>query len=80
MCRRALDRPARPEASHHDEVEQVAAHLLRAAERPGDVEAVTDRDPEETGRSHADDVNRIAVDDELLVADVRPPSSRCQYP
>src|SRR5690242_1068772 len=62
MCRCTLDRPARAKATHHRQVEPIAALVLFAADRHRDVEIFTDRKAEEFRRRDSDDFHAAAVD------------------
>ena len=73
-------RPAGTQPAHHRDVEQSARRSSGGWQNGlRDVEALADRQPEEAWRRHADDLERLAVDAQPLVAaSSRPPISRCQ--
>src|SRR5262245_4402573 len=62
MRRGALDRPARAKATHHREVEPIAALVRFATDRHRDIEVFADRETEELWWRDSDDLHAVAVD------------------
>src|SRR6266540_3093464 len=68
MRRRTLDRPARTQAPHHADVEQLAPQFRRLTHGHRDIEALAHGEPEEAGWRDADDLVPTAVDGEAQIA------------